>query len=183
VVDPSTRLQVVSGVVLVLAALLGGAWYGSRRPEPPPVSIAAAPSAEPEGAITVHVSGAVATPGLVSIPADSLVAHAIAAAGGGLAEADLGGLNLAASLRHGEHIVVPLLGEVLPPSAAGGPVDLNQASASELEALPVVGPVLAGRIVAFRETNGPFTEIEDLLDVPGIGESKLADLRDAVRVP
>ncbi len=69
------------------------------------------------------------------------------------------------------------------PAAPDGKLSLNQASASDLEALTGVGPVLAARIVSHRAANGPFTEIEDLLDVPGIGEAKLASFRDSVVVP
>lgn len=134
--------------------------------------------------ITVHVAGAVRSPGVVEIAADSRVGNAIAAAGGALPEADLTRVNLAAPLADGQQLVVPAaLGEGLPSAAADGRVRLNLADAAELETLPGVGPVLAARIIAYREQNGPFTVVEDLLEVTGIGEAKLAALREAVLVP
>lgn len=134
--------------------------------------------------ITVHVAGAVRSPGVVEIAADSRVGNAIAAAGGALPEADLTRVNLAAPLADGQQLVVPAaLGEGLPSAAADGRVRLNLADATELETLPGVGPVLAARIIAYREQNGPFAVVEDLLEVAGIGEAKLAALREAVLVP
>jgi competence protein ComEA len=114
------------------------------------------------------------------------VADAVAAAGGLLpgARADL--INLAAPVTDGEQVVVPGPGKDVPATAAESPdgkVLLNSATAAELDALPGVGPVIAGRIVSYRDENGPFQSVEDLLDVPGIGEAKLADLRDRVQVP
>lgn len=134
------------------------------------------------GVVTIHVSGAVAAPGLVVLPTGARVADAIAAAGGAAAGADLGGLNLAASVGDGSRVVVPDVGTA-PGGADGGPIRINTATASELEVLPGVGPVLAARIVAHREQRGPFETIEDLLGVPGIGESKLEGLRSEVAVP
>ena len=134
--------------------------------------------------MTVHVSGAVAEPGLVSLQSGSRVADAVVAAGGALPGADLGSLNLAAPLVDGQQLVVPYL---VPtngvPVASDGRVRINTADAAALEGLPGVGPVLAQRIVAHRDAHGPFATVEDLLDVPGIGESKLAALRDSVIVP
>jgi competence protein ComEA len=103
-------------------------------------------------------------------------------AGGVTSDADLTAFNLAASVRDGDHVVVPRLGETSP-SPSGGGIDLNRASASELESLPGVGPVLAGRIVTFRDEHGRFSEVEDLLDVPGIGEAKLDQMRGAIAAP
>ncbi|MEA3510598.1 MAG: helix-hairpin-helix domain-containing protein, partial [Actinomycetota bacterium] len=84
----------------------------------------------------------------------------------------------------GDQVVVPMPGEA---SQAGGDtdqgIDLNRSTAAELEELPGVGPVLAARIVDFRESNGPFVDVEDLLDVGGIGEAKLAAMRDAIERP
>ncbi len=141
------------------------------------------------GTITVHVGGWVALPGLVDLAADARVAEAIAAAGGALPGALMEAINLAEPARDGMQIIVPG-----PETTSGGGesgglpsndrrVHLNQATAAELDDLPGIGPVIAERIVAHRTENGPFTAVEDLLDVPGIGESKLASLRDLVVVP
>lgn len=180
--DSRYRFAII--IVLGAVATAGYLYYGQPNvAEPPTPTQAAAPDA---GTITVHVSGAVARPGLVEIPWSGRVADAIAAAGGSMPTADLTTLNLAASLRDGEQVVVP---QVSRASISGtshpsdGRVRLNAASATELEAIPGVGPVLAGRIVAVREERGGFTTLEDLLDVAGIGEAKLAAMRDLVVVP
>ncbi len=137
--------------------------------------------------LVVHVAGWVKRPGLVELAPGGRVADAVAAAGGALPGADLSALNLAAPLRDGDQVRVPAPGEAVVSGTGGGgeegPVDVNRAGASELERLPGVGPVLAERIVAYRDEHGPFATAEDLLDVPGIGEAKLAGLRDAITLP
>ena len=175
----------------VAIAVVGGVWYGARAPEPVPVEVedpVASDEAEPPelGMVTVHVAGAVRRPGLVAVSVPARVADVVAAAGGAETFADLGAMNLAAPVGDGDRVEVPVLGAAPGPSELGageGGVDLNRANANELQALPGVGPVIAARIVAHRDENGPFDTIEDLLDVPGIGESKLAELRTAVRIP
>jgi competence protein ComEA len=160
-------------------------WFGARSGAPDAVGAAPGVSyiTEPS-TIVVHVSGAVGRPGLVTVPATARVADAIAGAGGAEVGADLGGLNLAAPLHDGDQIVVPPMGAADPSAgSADRGIDLNRATAAELEALPGVGPVLAGRIVAYRDLHGPFTTVEDLLDVGGIGEAKLAAMRDAIAAP
>jgi competence protein ComEA len=133
----------------------------------------------------VHVSGAVAEPGLVELDVGSRVADAVAAAGGTVREADLSQVNLAAPVRDGERVHIPTAARdgPLTPTAGDGRIRINHAGQAELEAIPGVGPVLAERIVAFRDEHGPFEAPEDLLDVPGIGEAKLAAMRDAIAIP
>ena len=134
--------------------------------------------------IEVHVAGWVNSPGVVSVAEGAIVADAIDLAGGLRAGARVELINLAAPLRAGDRVVVPGPDESsMGGSSKGGLVVLNRASAADLEALPGVGPVLAERIVAFRDANGPFSTVEDLLQIPGIGEAKLASIRDLVRVP
>ncbi|MFD6092971.1 ComEA family DNA-binding protein [Oerskovia sp. NPDC060338] len=143
-----------------------------------------------ESAVVVHVVGAVAAPGLVTVPEGSRVADALAAAGDATAEADLAGVNLAREVVDGEQIVVPRPGEAVaaapgPVTGTGseaGPVDLNSADQTALDALSGIGPVLAARIVEWREANGRFTSVEELGEVSGIGDALLARLRDQVRV-
>lgn len=188
-------------VVMAVAVGVGVVASQVRAPQPPPVALermGEPPAQGPvdgvtsgeaksgEDDITVHVAGEVARPGLVRLPAGSRVADAIAAAGG-----MTGGSappNLAARLADGSQVRVG--GEVpgAPDPATGGsaaqvPVPVNSADATLLESLPGVGPVLAERIVAHRRDHGPFGAVEDLLGVPGIGEAKLASLRDLVVVP
>jgi competence protein ComEA len=186
--------------LLVSAGAVAGVLAWGRPPPAVPVELdeppsgtadslpEAAPTGETTPSLTVHVSGAVARPGLVVLEAGGRVADAVAAAGGALPEADLDLLNLAAPLADGQQVVVPVQGATAPTGGGGtpiagqiapsGPVDLNAATMDQLDALPGVGPVLAQRIVAHRQAHGPFTALEDLLDVPGIGEGKLEGLRD-----
>ena len=137
--------------------------------------------------ITVHVVGPVRFPGIVTLPAGSRVADAVAACGGPSA-AGLGEVNLARMLQDGERLDV---GAAEPPGPVpgrpdgqdpDGALDLNLATAQQLEDLPGIGPALAGRILALRDQRGGFAAVSDLLEVPGIGDRRLADLADLVRV-
>jgi competence protein ComEA len=186
------RAQGAAGLALVLVAVVSGLWWGGRQPQAirdpsmpgPSTSVATTSAAGPR--ITVHVAGFVSTPGLVELPDGSRVADAVAAAGGMLPGAAVDSINLAALLVDGQQVVVPGPGEgsaSVGVDASETTVHLNSATAAELDALPGVGPVIAERIVAFRDENGPFQSVDDLLGVPGIGEAKLADLRDMVQVP
>lgn len=148
----------------------------------------------PGGASTVlvvHVAGAVARPGLVRLRNGARVADAVAAAGGPAADADLDALNLAAFAVDAGRVYVPRVGEAVSavPSpdagAASAPalrIDLNTATASDLDKLPGIGPSLAGAVVAYRSANGPFRTVDALLKVPGIGPAKLEQFRALVRV-
>ncbi len=171
-------------VVLLLIVLGAGAWYSRSSPQPAPLLVDGAGTAS--AAITVHVSGEVLAPGLVEVAAGSRVADAVAAAGGTTRSADLAMVNLAASLQDGQQVVIPgVRGEGVSETgiAADGRVRINAATVAQLEELPGVGPVLAERIFSYRQENGPFATVEDLLDVPGIGEGKLETLRDSVALP
>jgi competence protein ComEA len=148
--------------------------------------------------VVVHVAGAVASPGVRRLPPGSRVTDALDAAGGALPGADLPRINLAALLVDGQQVYVPKPGEEVPVAAAGVPggagaagsggpvpgaaVDLNTATAEQLDTLPGVGPATAAAIIAHREQHGPFTAVDQLLDVRGIGEAKLEQLRDLVSV-
>jgi competence protein ComEA len=141
--------------------------------------------------VVVHVAGAVAGPGVQRLAAGSRVIDAVDAAGGLAVDADPSRLNLAAELVDGQQVYVVRVGEVAPALAAGGGgpdggpqpvIDLNTASAADLEELPGVGPATAEAIVDHREQHGPFTSVDSLLDVRGIGDAKLAELRERVVV-
>lgn len=188
------------GALLVLggalAVVTGFALW--NRPEVPPPEFRPSPEVvvAPVSAVgtapataTVHVSGAVAAPGLVVLPEGSRVADAIAGAGGALPGSELRLVNLAAPVADGMHLDIPWAGDRsgagVPPSGGAGsgyPVDLNRADHEALTRIPGVGEVLALRIVAHREAHGPFLTMEDLLDVPGVGEGRLAGMRDYVEV-
>lgn len=135
------------------------------------------------GTLYVHLAGAVAKPGLYRLDEGARLVDGVAAAGGFAADADRSAVNLARLLTDGEQVHVPRVGETPPPhpAAAGdGLVNLNTAEIADLDTLPRIGPALAERIIAWREENGRFTSVEDLLAVPGIGEKMLAGLRDLV---
>lgn len=150
--------------------------------------------------VVVHVAGLVRNPGVLELPAGSRVADAVEAAGGALPEAWLDAVNLARPVGDGEQLLIPPRpppGEPqVPPVPAEGPasgaagggvrpdgkVDLNRASAEELETLPGIGPVMAARIVEHRSANGPFTEVGQLREVPGIGEKTFQTLAPLVTV-
>lgn len=144
-----------------------------------------APSAPPDQ-VVVHVSGAVASPGVRTLDGGARVDDAVEAAGGASGSARTEQLNLARVLRDGEQIHVPDASEAasLASGAAGGGglLNINRATPAELEELPGVGPVLAERIVAQRESTGGFRAVADLQQVPGIGEKTFAELKDLVTV-
>lgn len=176
--------RIVLAGVLGCLALLAGALAGMAERAPLPQSRDDPPSSiGPAATIDVHVAGWVVAPGVVSILEGSIVADAIEAAGGFRPGARAGAINLAAEISAGAQIDVPgPEGSKQGLSEASDEVlSLNGASASDLEDLPGVGPVLAERIVAYREEHGRFETVEDLLGVSGIGEAKLAALRDLVR--
>ncbi|TDC47849.1 ComEA family DNA-binding protein [Jiangella ureilytica] len=145
-------------------------------------------------AIVVHVAGLVARPGIVELPAGSRVVDAIEAAGGATPEADLTPINLARVLTDGEQVLVtadppPQAAPPAAPPGSGspaptptGPINLNTATAPELETLPGIGPALAGRILAWRAENGRFTTVDELREVAGIGEQRFAQLEPLVTV-
>ncbi|MFC6087598.1 helix-hairpin-helix domain-containing protein [Sphaerisporangium aureirubrum] len=154
--------------------------------QPPPPGASGAPTAQ----VVVHVTGKVRRPGLVTLPMGARVADAVTAAGGFRAGVTATGLNLARRLTDGEQIIVGAKpGTLAPPppapdpaAAPPPPLDLNTATAGQLETLPGVGEVLATRITEFRQTHGGFRSVDQLRDVTGIGERKYADLRPRVRV-
>jgi competence protein ComEA len=184
-----TRLRAGAGAVLVLA-LLGAAVavlitalspHGQTTLIAPPGPTASAPARE--GAIYVHILGEVVRPGLYALHAGDRGVDAVAAAGGFTPAADPAALNLARPLDDGEQIVIPVLGEApAPGAAADGRVNLNAADVAALDTLPGIGPAKAQGILDWREQNGRFTSVDDLLDVPGIGASTLERLRDLVTV-
>jgi competence protein ComEA len=145
--------------------------------------------------VVVSVVGLVTRPGLVTLASGSRVADAVAAAGGLRPEADPASLNLAAVVSVGQQIAVGVPGSSTaagtaggrgsagrPGSGTAGKVDLNTATAGELDELPGIGPVLAQRIVAHRTAEGPFTSVDQLDDVPGIGPTIAEELADLVTV-
>jgi competence protein ComEA len=137
----------------------------------------------------VHVSGAVRQPDVYELPPGSIVKDAIEVAGGPADSADLDGVNLAVELHDQQQVYVPRQGEIVPmaPAVGGGgvasgPVNINTATPAELETLPGIGPKTADTIVEYREANGPFRTIEDIMDVPGIGEGTFEKIKGGITV-
>jgi competence protein ComEA len=184
-------------VLLILALIMvGGAglWYLRSLPRPVEVRaatrgvVAPSPTQSPS-ILVVHVAGQVRRPGVYEFQEGDRVVDAIQAAHGPRQHADLDALNLAAPLTDGEQVLVlrkaptsstaPTGGSI---GAAPGLVNVNTASAADLEALSGIGPVLAQAIVDYRTENGPFPTIDALLDVSGIGPATLEEIRDQVTV-
>lgn len=203
---PRVRIAVGAAVVLFVVAVAAAAMLsfvasgggGQRRIDA--VEIEATDAAEAHASVEevattpllVHVLGAVAKPGLVELAAGSRVVDAVAAAGGFTVEADPAGVNLARPVVDGEQLVVLAIGEAPAPvagsgaaSSGAGPagdgvVHLNTADLAALDTLPRIGPALAQRIIDWRDANGPFTSVEQLLEVAGIGDAVFAGLADRV---
>jgi competence protein ComEA len=186
-------LAAVAVLVVLVAAVL--TWRGRPVVEPVPVTPASSVDAAPASVgpstaqIVVAVSGRVRRPGLVRLPVGARVADAIAAAGGVLPGTDLSLVNLARKLSDGELVLVgvtaaPWAGADASGSGAdpSGVVNLNTATIDQLQNLPGVGPVLAQRIVDFRQRHGGFASVADLRQVTGIGDAKFAQLKNLVTV-
>jgi competence protein ComEA len=187
----------ITGLIVVLVAVLGGAglWYARSLPKPVTIAQAvpgaAVSSASPSPAVTliVDVAGEVKQPGVYEFAEGDRVIDAIERAGGQLPKADLSLLNLAAPLTDGTQILVPKSGPpgaVVPggtvPGSTSGLINVNTASATELETLSGIGEVLAATIIEYRTQNGPFASVDDLMDVSGIGPATLEEIRDQVTV-
>lgn len=164
----------------------------------PEVAQQEAPGKTDHGPVVVHVAGQVNSPGVVHLEAGARVADAVAAAGGLTAQADPNLVNLARVVQDAEQIYVPALGEELqvvpgselqeeqaqgtPDLAPTGLININTATEAQLQDLPGIGPALAGRIVAWRTQNGPFSGPTDLLSVSGIGPSVMSKIQELITV-
>jgi len=174
-------------VLLIVAALgLGLAYAVTRVRAPANVPIAVvepSASATPVPSVVVDVAGAVARPGVVHLPYGTRIADAIAAAGGAAPDADLASVNRAALLRDGARVYVPRFGETPPAGSLGSDaeakIDINHATAAELEQLPGIGPSTAGRIVRSRDQRA-FSRVEELQSRGLITARVFADIRDLV---
>jgi competence protein ComEA len=179
---------------LIAVALLGVRYLGRggepQAPSAPAIQLGGAGGGGPSR-VVVHVAGAVRRPGVYRLAARSRVVDAVRRAGGARRRADLSALNLAAKLEDGRQVVVPLrppagavaaVGVTATDAAPAAPVDLNTATADQLDQLDGIGPGMAGRILDYRKEHGGFGSIEELGQVPGIGEKRMAALREKVRV-
>jgi len=175
--------RAVAFTVLAAVALGGVIAVGRlRAPAPVPIAVVEETSAPtPIPLVVVDVAGAVARPGVIRLSYGTRVGDAIAAAGGVTPDADISGLNRAALLRDGARVYVPHLGESPPAGSLGSDaetkIDLNHASAVELEGLPGIGPATAARIVRSRDKR-PFSRVEELQTRGLLSARVLADIRD-----
>ena len=195
---------VLAGILIIgLVLILVGIWQfwpranadyvvtTNQEQETPDANVQQTASAQAE--IVIDVEGAVNAPGLYALAADSRVGEAIEAAGGFAANAQPGATNLAQKLSDGEQVFVPTVEETqgatnaaakaaMPSSKQDGKININTASAEELQELSGVGPALSGRIIDYRESKGRFSSIEDLKEVSGIGETRFENLKDKICV-
>jgi competence protein ComEA len=187
----SRRRLVAIGLLLVVAVVLlvrhasGGATSPAVKPLRP--ARRTAPAAMPQ--LVVDVVGAVRRPGLYRLRSGTRIADAVSLAGGATAKAQLELVNLAAPLADGEQVVVPARspagGAVAASTPAAGaspaaPLDLNTATAEQLDGLPGIGPATAAKIIDFRQAHGAFHSVDELDAVPGIGPSRIAQLKGLV---
>jgi competence protein ComEA len=182
----------VAGVVLAVVLgvrQLGGGADGAAAPAQRAPAIEVQDGAEAGGRVVVHVAGAVRQPGVYKLPANARVDDAVAEAGGPTRRADLGGLNLAATVEDGRQVLVPeraRAGATSPTAATtaapaeGQPLNLNTATLEQLDTLSGIGPTTAQKILEFREERGGFGSVEELGEIPGIGDKRLATLREEV---
>jgi competence protein ComEA len=190
--DPAPRRLAAAALALVAVSLLG-AWQLARGSsgggvgEARPAAIRVDSGSEGSRSVVVHVAGAVRRPGVYRMRASARVDDAVGRAGGATRRADLSQVNLAAQVEDGRQVLVP---EKVRAGAAGVPAEtapevplnLNTATLEQLDELDGIGPATAQSILDYREEHGGFGSVEELGEVPGIGEVRLASLREQVRV-
>ncbi|MBM3187253.1 MAG: ComEA family DNA-binding protein [Chloroflexi bacterium] len=186
-------------LTLLFGAVFGGYVLYDRRPQPEPIEIIE-PTLAPtptESPLRVHVAGAVANPGVYVLAPGSRLVDAVEAAGGATADADAERVNLADRLRDGQQVYVPRVNSPVPPNptpaiapasegradgARGGLININTASAAELDTLPGIGPAYAERIIAYREAHGPFASPDEIMKVQGIGPATYDRIKGQITV-
>jgi competence protein ComEA len=183
------KLLIAAGAGVAAVALIGSLWSNATSGAGETVVASPAEGVATEGALAtdsagtlfVQVVGAVVSPGVYELPPDSRVMDAVAMAGGLTAKADPASVNLARIIQDGEQLVIGTSGgkdssRNTQPTA----ININSATVDDFDKLPRIGATLAERIVAYRDTNGPFSTIDELLEVPGIGDLTLAGMRDKI---
>ncbi len=178
---PMFRRPILLLSAMALAVLFAGVMLFRDTEEAVPLDAGILPS-KAQQQVTVYVSGAVAKPGVVTMGTAERVEQAVTVCGGALPQADLTNINLAQPLKDGMHIRVPERAEAGGSSAAAtqadGKIHINTADEKKLDELPGVGPIMAKRIVEYRNEHGPFTAVDDLLKIRGIGDEKLSKIRE-----
>lgn len=199
--ETNRPLLVVYAAAALAVALIGARYMKSVAGDaPPPATVGASSDqrwrssggatgasgsggeVEKFSTLVVHVAGAVRRPGVVRLRDGDRVGDAIAAAGGASNRADLNAVNLALRLADGQQVIVPARGAAAAgASGAAGPISLSSATAQQLDELEGVGPGLAAKIIAYRTEHGGFRSVDELGEVPGIGEKRLESLRDQLQ--
>jgi competence protein ComEA len=180
-------LYLASGILfgLFLAALV---WVVARNPSGEAVILRPAPTEKP---VIVYITGAVPRPGVYALPQGARIQDAISAAGGFLADAEKSQINLAALVADGDKLDIPYVEGASPVLATPGPtvvavttelVNINTASAAELDTLPGIGPTTAQKIIEYRQQNGPFINTEDIVNVSGIGPGTYERIKNLITV-
>ncbi|MFQ5398458.1 MAG: helix-hairpin-helix domain-containing protein [Anaerolineae bacterium] len=206
-VDRQMLVALVVGFCLGVIAGVAAMVLGKQSKPTPIVIVPPEPTQTPEptvtpGPIHVYVNGQVTHPAVYELPPGSDVERAIAAAGGFLADANTAVVNLALPLKNGAQVYVPALAEdaatpetvvTLPDqtvstgerathSNSEDMININTATAEELDTLPGIGPSTAQKILDYRDENGPFAAIEDIMKVSGIGEAKFNKIKDLITI-
>jgi len=171
-----TFLNIAFGVLIGLLAA-GVIWLVAGQPRGEGVTLLPSPTTR---SLTVYVTGAVATPGVYILPEGSRVNDAVLLAGGFLPNAEQEGINLAALLQDGQKLDVPVRSATS--HVSGGRININTATAEELDTLPGIGPTTAQNIINYRLENGPFQFIQDIQNVPGIGPVTYDGIKDLIMV-
>jgi competence protein ComEA len=180
--SPLERHRLPLTAFFAVMAVLGAALWLARQPVAPPITVPT-PAAGPR-VLKVHVTGAVAKPGLYDLADGARVDDALAAAGGVLPTADAQRLNLALRVRDGQQLVVPSVAPVAAkPAATNGRVNLNTATQAELESLPGIGPVTAKKILDHRQAKGPFQSAEELKEARLVTNAAWTRLAELVEAP
>jgi competence protein ComEA len=182
------KLLIAAGSGVAAVALIGSLWSNASSGSGETVvtttsggeTVESTPVAPASGTLFVQVVGAVVNPGVYELPPDSRVMDAVALAGGLTDKADPASVNLARVVQDGEQLVVGTSGGPSSRAAVPNKININNATVTDFDDLPRIGETLAERIVAFRDANGPFSSIEGLLEVPGIGDLTLAGMRDKI---
>jgi competence protein ComEA len=179
----------ITGIVIgLLFGLL--IFFLNQRPTSTPITLQPPPASVTPVPVRVHMVGAVNNPGLYELPQNSIAQDAIEAAGGAAALADLSKINLAGIVVDGQQLVIPELVPTVgpgtaspaPPPLTGSHLNINLATAEQLDTLPGIGPAIAQRIIDYRTANGPFNSIDELLNIEGIGEETFEELKGLISV-
>ncbi|MBI3742453.1 MAG: helix-hairpin-helix domain-containing protein [Chloroflexi bacterium] len=195
-IDWLARARSFIPILIIAFIVIGGTFFYFQTRPPAPTLTIITPTPKPTATIAtikVDVRGAITNPGVYTLPLGSRVQDAFDAAGNLLADADVSRLNLARRLIDGEQIIIPTKNEIAVPNLAptpasnkiptpSGKININKATASELDALPGIGPAIANAILDYRKQNGDFKKPEDIKKVRGIGDSIFEQIKDKITV-